>query len=264
MTDTLIILQARLSSSRLPGKVLKQILGKPMLERQLQRLSHIKTPHQLLIATSNEDSDLAIVKLSQQLNIDCFQGDLEDVLSRYYHAALSADKDNKIKHIVRLTGDCPLIDPNIIDEVISLYLAKQVDYCSNCDPATLPDGLDIEIFSLKALKIAYKQATLPSEREHVTPYIRNNPLLFSKVNYLYHSDFSHLRLTVDEPEDFELVTKIYESLYPKKPMFNLDDILTLLKKRPSLTHINQKFIRNEGLVKSQKLDKNLTVKNIVQ
>ena len=265
MTDILIILQARLSSSRLPGKVLKKILGKPMLEHQLQRLSCISTPYKLIVATSENDDDDAIEALCTSLNVDCYRGSLDDVLARYYHAAMSVNQDNNIKHIVRLTGDCPLIDAKIIDEVIELYLSKQhltkrnsneqVDYCSNCSPATLPDGLDIEIFSLAALTKAYEEAVKPSEREHVTPYIRNNPQLFTTVNYRYPTDLSHLRWTVDEPEDFEFITKIYEAFYNKKSIFWLKDILLLLEKQPTLKKINNIFIRNQGLLQSKNKDK---------
>jgi glutamate-1-semialdehyde aminotransferase/spore coat polysaccharide biosynthesis protein SpsF (cytidylyltransferase family) len=257
MTEFLIILQARLSSSRLPGKVLKKILDKPMLEHQLQRLSHIATPHQLIVATSEQADDDAIAALCQRLNVDCYRGSLDDVLGRYYHAALSVNSHNKIKHIIRLTGDCPLIDANIIDDVIALYLSNPVDYCSNCAPATLPDGLDVEIFSLAALKIAHQQATKPSEREHVTPFIRNTPQLFTQINYAYTTDLSHLRWTVDEPKDFELITKIYQALYPENPTFDLADILSLIEKNPLLTQINQHIKRNEGLIKSERIDKAL-------
>jgi len=262
MTDILIILQARLSSSRLPGKVLKKILGKPMLAHQIERLSHISTPHQLIVATSVQNDDDAIAALCEQLNVACYRGSLDDVLSRYYHAALNANSHKNIKHIVRLTGDCPLIDTNIIDQVISLYLSnqcseKQVDYCSNCAPATLPDGLDVEIFSVAALTTAYEQASKFSEREHVTPYIRNNPQLFNTINYKYPSDLSHFRWTVDEPKDFELVTKIYQALYLQNPTFGLIDILALIEENPLLAQINHKIIRNEGLIKSEKNDQNL-------
>jgi len=265
MTDILIILQARLSSSRLPGKVLKKILGKPMLEHQLQRLSYISTPHRLMVATSENDDDDAIKALCTSLNVDCYRGSLDDVLARYYHAAMSVNRHHKIRHIVRLTGDCPLIDAKVVDEVINLYLSKQylskqglneqVDYCSNCSPATLPDGLDIEIFSLAALTAAYEQADKSSEREHVTPFIRNNPQLFNTVNYRYPTDLSHLRWTVDEPEDFELVTKIYQTLYPTNNNFGLIDILALIEQQPLLAQLNQKIIRNEGLIKSEQKDK---------
>jgi spore coat polysaccharide biosynthesis protein SpsF len=257
MTELLIILQARFSSSRLPGKVLKKILGKPMLEHQLARISQIKTPHDLLVATSVQSDDDAIAALCEQLNVGCYRGNLNNVLSRYYHATQSVNQEQKIKHIVRITGDCPLIDANIIDKVISHYLVTQADYCSNCAPPTLPDGLDVEVFGFAALQTAFEQAIKPSEREHVTPFIRNNPQLFTVTNYTHQPDLSHLRWTVDEPEDFKLVTEIYQALYNQNTNFGLVDILALIEQKPILTTINKKFTRNEGLSLSKNKDKEL-------
>lgn len=257
MTDTLIILQARTSSSRLPNKVLLPILGKPMLSHQIARLKKVKTPHQLIVATSVLASDNSIEALCKQLKINCFRGSLNDVLGRYYQAALANNPENKVKNIVRVTGDCPLIDSNIIDQVIDLFSLNQVDYCSNCEPATFPDGLDVEVFSFEALKESNLLAKKPSEREHVTAFIRNNPELFKRTNYSHEPDLSHYRWTVDEPEDFDLINEIYSSLYPNKPDFTLADILDLLQQKPELTKINQQFMRNEGLIRSLIKDKEL-------
>ncbi|MEY8214667.1 MAG: glycosyltransferase family protein [Colwellia sp.] len=261
MTNTLIILQARMSSSRLPNKVLMPILGKPMLAQQIARLSTVKTPHKLIIATSEQQSDDAIESLCQQLNVNCFRGSLNDVLKRYvqavhayspsYNKSNLSKKSKNVKTIVRLTGDCPLIDSEIIDKVIDLYLSTKVDYCSNCSPATLPDGLDVEVFSLSALELADKLAKKPSEREHVTPFIRNNPAIFSTANYNHQPDLSHYRWTVDEAVDFEFVTKVYQSLFHKNPYFNLNDIINLMQQQPELVTINQDIKRNEGLIKSE-------------
>lgn len=256
--ETLIILQARMSSSRLPNKVLMPILGKAMLAHQIARLATVKSPHQLIVATSDQQSDDAIANLCQQLNVNCFRGSLDDVLGRYYHAAQAYNNDAQIKNIVRVTGDCPLIDGDIIDQVIELYRSSKVDYCSNCAPATLPDGLDVEVFALAALEQAYRLAKKPSEREHVTPFLRNNPELFTTKNYYHHPDLSHYRWTVDEATDFELVTKIYQALYKKNPQFKLNDILNLMQQQPQLCKINQGIIRNEGLLKSTLADKVLS------
>ena len=254
MTETLIILQARMSSSRLPNKVLMPILGKPMLAHQIARVERLKYPHHLLIATSTQASDDPIEQLCLQLKVRCFRGSLDDVLARYYQAAVTFNKNNNVKNIVRITGDCPLIDSNIIEHVIELFLSSEVDYCSNCAPATLPDGLDVEVFSFAALKKAYQLAKKPSEREHVTPFIRNNPTLFSVKNYTQSPDLSQHRWTVDQPKDFELITKIYQALYPTKPDFCLADIITLIKEQPALAKINQHIMRNEGLIKSEQAD----------
>ncbi len=254
MIEVLVILQARMSSSRLPGKVLKLLQGKPMLEHQLLRISRMKTPHHLVVATSDAVEDNEINSLCNELNISCYRGALDDVLGRYYHAATDNNKHGNIKHIVRLTGDCPLIESDVIDNVITHYMNQQVDYCSNCCPPTFPDGLDVEVLSLNALKTAYKKAEKASEREHVTPFIRNNPKQFSQTNYANEEDLSHFRWTVDEAVDFELVSKIYQALYPNKPAFNLADILALIVKKPELAMLNNKIARNEGLIKSERED----------
>ncbi len=262
MPETLIILQARMSSSRLPNKVLMPILGKPMLAHQIDRVSTLNIPHTLVVATSTQCSDDPIAELCGQLNVNCFRGSLDDVLARYYQAAIKFSKNNTLTNIVRITGDCPLIDSDIIDKVINLFLTSKVDYCSNCIPATLPDGLDVEVFSFSALEKAYQLAKKISEREHVTPFIRNNPQLFTVNNYNHQPDLSQYRWTVDEPKDFKLVTKIYQALSPQKPNFKLADILHLIQQQPELTKINQHIVRNEGLIKSelaeQQVDKQAT------
>lgn len=254
--ETLIILQARMSSSRLPNKVLMPILGKAMLAHQLARLTQLKTPHQLIVATSDHSSDDAIEDLCNRLNTNCFRGSLDDVLARYYHAAQAYNQNKKLKTIVRLTGDCPVIDSDIIDKVIALYCSAEVDYCSNCNPATLPDGLDVEVFSYTALEQAYRQAKKPAEREHVTLFIHNNPTLFASKNYLHDIDLSHFRWTVDEPSDFELITKIYQALYNENNFFSLHDIVKLMTEQPQLAQINHQIKRNEGLLKAELADKN--------
>ena len=245
------ILQARVSSTRLPGKVLKPILGKPMLQHQVERILKSKKIDKLVIATSNDSSDEAIYKLCKTIKIDCYRGSLDNVLDRFYWTA----KRYNPTSIVRLTGDCPLIDPFFIDELINFYMDENCDYASNCLEPTLPDGLDAEIFTFKALEKAWKEAELPSEREHVTPYINSNPDIFRVRSWKYKIDLSHMRWTVDEKEDFELVKKIYEQLYNTIPDFNTDDILNLLKKYQDLTQINSMYIRNEGFLKSIELDK---------
>lgn len=244
------ILQARMTSSRLPGKVLKPILGKPMLAHQIARVQQAENIDHLIIATSEHSSDDEIASLCQSLNIDCFRGSLTDVLDRYYQAA----NQYSATHVVRLTGDCPIIDHKIIDQVIALHLNSRFDYTANCEPPTLPDGLDVEVFTFKALEYAWQKSKKPSEREHVTPFIRNNPDLFMCQNYRYKEDLSYLRWTVDEPEDFDFITKVYQELYQHKPDFLLTDILLLLAQQPTLKNINKQFIRNEGLIKSIRAD----------
>ena len=247
-----IILQARTSSTRLPNKVMKNILGKPMLEHQLLRLKQLKSVDNIIVATSDRGSDDAIEELCHKINVHCFRGSLDNVLERYYNAYLQYPSE----HIIRVTGDCPVIDINIIDKVIKLHMSTGADYSSNCSPATLPDGLDIEIFTANALVKSWQQATKPSELEHVTPFIRSHPELFTCKNYYHPTDYSHLRWTVDEPEDFELIQQIFENLYPHNAFFDLEDIVDLMVRKPELVNVNRRFKRNEGLAKSLLADNN--------
>lgn len=246
----LAILQARVSSTRLPGKVLKIILGKPMLSLEIERIRRCRRIEQLLVATSRDTSDNGIESLCKNIQMSCFRGSLDDVLDRFYKAAMLYKPD----HIVRLTGDCPLIDPQIIDDVIDFYINGNYDYASNTVEPTFPDGLDVEVFKFLALETAWKEAFLPSHREHVTPFIHQNPKRFKIGHYKSKINLSHLRWTVDEPEDFELVRQIYEAIYPYNSAFTTQDILDLLRKNPSLIQINNHIARNEGLKKSLKAD----------
>jgi spore coat polysaccharide biosynthesis protein SpsF len=247
----LAILQARVSSTRLPGKVLKTILGRPMLALQVERILRSRRIDRLIIATSKGGSDDKIENLCKDLQIPCFRGVIEPVLDRYYEAAKLYQPD----HVVRLTGDCPLIDPRVIDDIIDFYFKGAFDYASNTLEPTLPDGLDTEIFKYSVLDAAWNEAVLPSHREHVTPFLYKNPERFKIGSYKNQTDLSNLRWTVDEPEDFELVHRIYEALYPIKPDFDVRDILRFLSQNSSLLKINSKFRRNEGLKKSLGADK---------
>ena len=243
---TLAILQARVTSSRLPGKVLKPIMGRPMLALQIERVLRSKNIDQLIIATSTDRSDDRLATFCLDMNVHCYRGSLKDVLDRFYQAAQTCKPD----HIVRITGDCPLIDPEVIDEVIAFYLNGDYDYASNSVEPTFPDGLDVEIFRFSALEGAWKEACLPSQREHVTPFIHQQPNRYRIGHYKNTEDLSHLRWTVDEPEDFDLVNKIYEELYPAEPNFRMADVLHLLQQRPEWLTINKQFERNEGFIKS--------------
>lgn len=239
----LAILQARVSSSRLPGKVLKPIIGSPMILRQIERVKRSKKIDRLIVATSEEPSDDPIEKLCIQKKITCFRGKLWNVLDRFYHAALSYSPTN----IVRLTGDCPLSDPRLIDEIIEFHLGGNFDYSSNTIEPTFPDGLDVEVFRFTCLKQAWKEATLPFHQEHVTPFIYEQPDRFKIGSYKNQKDLSHLRWTVDENLDFELVEEIYEALYPSNPNFATEEILVFLDKHPEIKNLNKQFKRNKGL-----------------
>lgn len=242
----LAILQARVSSTRLPGKVLKPILGRPMLTRQLERIKRSKLIDKLIVATSNDLSDSPIFELCIKEEVACFRGSLDDVLDRFFNAAKSYKPD----HIVRLTGDCPLADPVLIDEIISNHLNGDYDYSSNTLEATFPDGLDTEVFKYKCLEQAWKEAVLPSQREHVTPFIHQQPNRFKIGNFKNNVDLSGLRWTVDEQADFELISIIYNSLYTKNPKFTTNDILVFLDSHPDLKTMNTHYERNEGMRKS--------------
>ena len=242
----LAILQARFSSKRLPGKVLKSILGKPMLLLQIERIRRSARIDRLMVATSTAPSDDAIEKLCRDNAVDVFRGSLDDVLDRFYQAAHPLRPD----HVVRLTGDCPLADPELIDQVTDFHVKGGFDYTSNTVEPTWPDGLDIEVIRFSCLEQAWQEAVLPSEREHVTPFLRRQPERFRIGSIKNNIDQSALRWTVDEHLDFELVRTIYEALYPDRPSFTTADVLELLKTRPELASLNTRYERNEGYEKS--------------
>ena len=217
----LAILQARFSSSRLPGKVLKPILDKPMLLHQIERIQNSKKIDRLVVATSAEKSDDGIEKMCLDNNVGVYRGNLDNVLDRFYQCANQYNPE----HVVRLTGDCPLTDSQVIDQVIDKHLFTKSNYTSNAIPPTYPDGLDVEIFKFSTLQEAWKYAKLPSELEHVSPYIRKNLDSSNKFNLECEMDLSEHRWTVDDPEDFRFVKEVYIELYPKNRNFNMRDVL---------------------------------------
>lgn len=236
----LAILQARTGSTRLPGKVLMPILGEPMLVRQIERLRRCRRIDKLLIATTADIDDDPIAALCMQRDLPCFRGSSDDVLDRFYQAAA----DYHPQHLVRLTGDCPLADPKIIDACIALHLEGGYDYTSNIQPPSYPDGLDAEVMTFATLKNAWQAAETIMAREHVTYYIYRHPEKFKIANLENEIDYSSLRWTVDEKEDFEFVTKVYQALYPDNPEFDYHDVLALLDKSPELKQINSYLERN--------------------
>ncbi len=240
----LAILQARTGSKRLPNKVLLPIAGKPMLYWQVQRLLKIKGIDQLVIATSDQPEDAAIAELAQMAGVACFRGNEKDVLDRFYQCA----KPYQPAHVVRFTGDCPLIDPQISQQVIQLHLQGQADYTSNCLPPTFPDGLDTEVFTFAALERAWQEAKAHYEREHVTPYI-NETGLFSVGNYTNTTDLSALRWTVDNQEDFALISQIFQHFAGREADFSMMEVINFLKEKPELADINKHIQRNEGYIK---------------
>lgn len=240
------ILQARANSSRLPGKVLKPLLGEPMLARQIERLKRSARLDQLVVATSDQREDEAIAALCAKLDVPCFRGPLDDVLLRFHLAAQPFGPSQ----IVRLTGDCPLADPALIDELVALHLDGGYDYSSNCWEPSYPDGLDAEILSAATLDLLAERAHTLTEREHVTYYIRQHADAFKIGTLSRTPSLAHLRWTVDEPADFTLIEQIYQRLYPSNPAFATDDILVLLAREPQLATLNTQHQRNEGLASS--------------
>ena len=251
-----VIIQARLSSLRLPGKVLQEVNGRPLLSYMLERVSAAKTLDWVVVITSVEPSDDPIVGLCQDENIPCYRGSLDDVLDRYYQAALQM----KCDVVVRLTGDCPLIDPRVIDTVVSVYQAGQYDYVANTAPpddATFPDGMDVEVFSFAALERAWREAKKPSEREHVTFYFWKNPQLFSTFRYDLPEDLSKYRLTVDYREDFEVISAALTELYPQNSQFTMDDVIAFLEAHPDILVKNAHIASNLGWQPALERDKQM-------
>ena len=251
----LAVLQARSSSSRLPGKVLKPILGKPMLERQIERILRARAIDKLVVATSTDQGDDTIAELCGRIGVDCFRGSLDDVLDRFFQAA----RPHKPEYVVRLTGDCPLADPTVISAAIQFAVEGNYDYASNTLQPTYPDGLDVEVCRYSKLEEVWRSATMKSQREHVTPYFYQNPQLFKLGSMTQQTDLSALRWTVDNADDFALITSIFEALYPANPAFGTEDVLRFLQSRPELSGINATHSRNEGYQKSLAEDIAVTI-----
>jgi spore coat polysaccharide biosynthesis protein SpsF (cytidylyltransferase family) len=243
-------LQARTDSTRLPNKVLKQLLNKPMVVQQCERVRRSKWLERLVLLTSNEPSDDRLVEVMTENGYSVFRGSKSNVLDRFYKCAQSLQLDSN-DIIVRLTGDCPVQDAEIIDELIEAFLKSKFDYMANCVIPIYPDGLDVEVFTFAALSKAHGDAMKSSEKEHVTPYIRNSGL-FKVGNLMKEKVHSDWRLTVDEPEDFQLIKQIYNHFGDNK--FGFGDMVAYLENHKKLLDINSKIKRNEGYEKSLEED----------
>jgi len=241
----LALIQARLSSSRLPNKVLLDLCGKPLLQHVIERVSRSKHVEETAVVTSIEPENLSIMRLCADLGVRVFPGSENDVLDRFYQLAKLIGSE----HIVRVTADCPCYDWQLLDMAIESF--DGCDYCGDVFE-TLPDGLDIEIFSFASLEKSWTEAKLQSEREHVTQYIRKRPELFRiKAFDCPTPGISHHRWTVDEPEDFEVIRAVFEHFYGiGLPDFTYLDILAFLESRPDIMRLNAAISRNEGLAKS--------------
>jgi spore coat polysaccharide biosynthesis protein SpsF len=244
------IIQARMGSSRLPGKVLADIAGKPMLERVIERVSAAQCVDKVVVATTRAaEDDVLVERLRSQKMCDVYRGSTDDVLSRFYECA----KLNRADVVVRVTADDPLKDSQIIDRAIYLMRRDQnLDYCSNTIEPSYPEGLDIEVIRYNALKRAHLEAKFASEREHVTPYIWKHPELFCLLNFKSDRDLKEWRWTVDRREDIDFMQQVYEQ-FESQPLVSYQDVVAWLDIHPDIRQINAGICRNEGYLKSIEL-----------
>ena len=248
---TLLITQARFGSTRFPGKILLKIKGDELLKIHLLRLSKSKLIDKILVATTTNPNDKVVFDIVNNWGFSVSRGSENDVLDRYYQIA----KVYNPEWIIRVTSDCPLLDPNMIDAVISYAIVNNKDYCSNMLIENYPDGQDVEVFKFSALEKAWKEARIKSDREHVTPYIRNNSdlkggELFTAINFPAQLNFSDIRMTVDEQKDFELIEKLILDLGTERSWLEYTNYIIENK----LTLLNGHIIRNDGYLKSLKND----------
>jgi spore coat polysaccharide biosynthesis protein SpsF len=237
------IIQARMGSTRLPGKTMMDIRGHPVLWHVINRVSKAASIGRLIVATTTGRQDDIIDDFCHGYNIECYRGSSNDVLDRYYRCA----KKYGAKDIVRITADCPLHDPDVIDIVAENYLQGGYDYVSNTLEATFPDGYDTEVFSFSVLEEAWHKANLPSEREHVTPYMKKSPGI-RKKNVVSVKKYPLYRCSLDHNEDLEFIRAIYDGIGTE--IFSIDDVIAYLEKFPRFLQINQHIVINEGYQKS--------------
>jgi spore coat polysaccharide biosynthesis protein SpsF len=243
MTEKIVIIvQARMASSRLPGKVMLPILGKSLLARMIERLQMIQHKADIIIATSENQEDDVIVNEALAMDIPYYRGSLGNVLDRHYQAA----KLFKADVVLKIPSDCPLIDPRIVDYTLEYFFDNRgkYDYVSNLHPATYPDGNDVEIMTMACLRQAWENAGRPLELEHTTPYIWENPLIFSVGNVTWPTgmDFSMShRFTIDYPEDYYFIERVFAELYPICNQFSCQDILNLLNRKPEIYQLNAQY-----------------------
>ena len=235
--NNLVIVQARIGSTRLPGKIMKDLDGKPLLTRMIERLKKAMKPDEIVIATTNLPEDEQIVQLCKQEDCAFFRGSTDDLLDRHYECA----KQFNAKVISKIPADVPLIDPSIVDLMFNFFENNNFDYVSNLHPPSFPDGFDVEIFSFDTLKTTWENSLKDFEREHTTPYIWENPQKFTIGNVLMPggNDLSkQYRLTIDYEEDYQVINNIFSNLYPQDPFFSYIDIINYLEKNPRIVDIN--------------------------
>ena len=238
-----IVVQARMGSSRLPGKVLMDLHGRPLLERQIERLRRSRAAHDIIIATSTLAQDDPIIDLAAQLGIATFRGDEEDVLARFAGAAAASEADV----VVRVTADCPLVDPEILDRCVTRLLDDpDLDYVSNTLVRTYPRGLDVEVFTRDVLERVHREASVPDDREHVTLFVWRQPERFRLGGVADHHDHSALRWTVDTLADLDVVRAVYDDLYPTNPSFTYSDALAHAIEHPDV-HARNRHVRQKSV-----------------
>lgn len=238
------VLQARMSSTRLPGKVMRPLLGEPMLGRQIERIRRAQRVDSLVVATSTDPADDVIAEYVAGLGLPVIRGPLDDVLARFIQVIDELEPDV----VVRLTADCPLTSPRVIDAVIEQFLSADADYCSNTLEPTYPDGLDIEVVRPSALRAVAAVSADVAEHEHVTLGVYRRPEQFVLSSVTSDRDLSQLRWTVDTPEDFAFVEQVYGALVEQDPQFDIDEILHLLEERPALVRTSADEVRNAALI----------------
>ncbi len=231
----LAILQARMSSTRLPGKVMADLAGAPMILRQIERLNRAPSLRQIVVATSDQPSDNPLAHAMQAAGVPVFRGPLDDVLERFIGAI---DAFGPADIGVRLTADCPLADPGVIEATVALRETTGADYAANAgERRTFPKGLDVEVFRVAALRAAAAETRDPYDREHVTPFLYRRPERFALAFHHQAVDEGEVRWTVDRPDDLEFVRSVYEALYPENPAFTSDDVRAFVRSRPDLMHL---------------------------
>lgn len=249
------IIQARISSNRLPGKVLLKACGKTMLEHMIDRVKRAKKIDEVVIATTDKAKEDVIENLCKRMNVKCFRGSEEDVLSRYKLASDSVGADI----VVRIPSDNPLVDHRIIDQAIEIFCKNNYEFVSNfsLESTTYPHGFAVEVFSSKVLAEAEKESKKPSDREHVVFFISHQPERYSIYQMNYERDLSKYRLTLDYPEDYEVIKSVFEALYPNNPDFSMDDIICWLEKHPEILKKNSHIKPYQNIFKSFKEDKKI-------
>lgn len=244
--NVVVVIQARMGSSRLPGKVLMPLGGKPAIQQVVERARQIPGVTEVVLATSTSPGDDRLAAFCESIGATVVRGSENDVLDRYYQAARQAGADV----VIRVTGDCPLLDPQESGKVLRRLLVGDVDYVSNCHPATYPDGLDTEACTFAALERAWNEARSKAEREHVTLYLWRNPDRFRPANVAHATDLSGLRLTLDEPKDHRLLAAVFDELGKRGQSGSLAEVLAVLAAHPEFVAMNADIGRDEGLARS--------------